>query len=355
MVLLNRPDGWLESGWNCKIHDSKLRGVCVWASGKTKDTVKAEGRNFCRSSLGCKTKLSFQPEIISAASAHQIFLHCKKGVTNTLKLLFSFRLSKFWSFHFHVLRGKNVRGCMCDSFKCVVSSIAEGLPKIWISVCFDNQLFLAMFWAKQNVGQRRRTRTTMFCRFQHHVFLTAESATCNLETAWRRKSVSLGLFFSLCRVDVHQRWYFSCKWQRIIRAKNSRKIAGKSGAFQFLDLAILLAQTQAPHVWDTALRQTLSLFEHLICTIHASGNNQNPLRTNDNPNRKHTHLINLLDPVQVSRQALLTANRMILAWPCILSLPSMHSPRLCWNQDSTCVAAWGPGWTTRRRLKEWKA
>ena len=62
-------------------------------------------------------------------------------------------------------QGENVRGCMCDSFKCVVSSIAEGLPKIWISVCFDNQLFLAMFWAKQNVGQRRRTRTTMFCRF----------------------------------------------------------------------------------------------------------------------------------------------------------------------------------------------
>lgn len=62
-------------------------------------------------------------------------------------------------------QGENVGGCMCDSFKCVVSSIAEGLPKIWISVCFDNQLFLAMFWAKQNVGQRRRTRTTMFCRF----------------------------------------------------------------------------------------------------------------------------------------------------------------------------------------------
>lgn len=122
--------------------DSKLRGVCVWASGKTKDTVKAEGHNFCRSSLGCKTKLSFQPEIISAASAHQIFLHCKKGVTNTLKLLFSFRLSKFWSFHFHVLRGK-----MCEGACATVSSAwFRQLQKVSQRSEFPFVLTINFFW-----------------------------------------------------------------------------------------------------------------------------------------------------------------------------------------------------------------
>ena len=169
-MALHRPDGWSPGCEGCQGYLCLMR--------KTNDTLKAKGHNFCRS-LGCKSaksQLSFQQEIISIAGIHQIVPLCRKYVTNTLKLSLFFRFSKFWSLHFHILRGKCVPGSLCDSFKCMVQpTIAEGLPKISMSVSLVCFFCWAIFWAKQNFGQGRLDKDNHVLPSQHHVFLTNQS------------------------------------------------------------------------------------------------------------------------------------------------------------------------------------